>query len=200
MEPASKLEAMNASGAGHETTPCVSFTARERPSHASEWISDAPPGVFRNCVGGLTWNGRTANARVNTWVRFDRLCTKERAKKGESCLFPRARIAQPHRVARASARTAFRIPEGRAHLPSPGHLQPSARWPNAFHHRKIARRSASRAHPVANAESSRRIRAARRNRAPRPVSRLEPDRCATRLRDRRRAPIRLQHQEERTMR
>jgi hypothetical protein len=41
------------------------FTVKASPSQAIVSIVLTPPGAFRNCAGGFTWNGRTASTRVS---------------------------------------------------------------------------------------------------------------------------------------
>ncbi len=62
--PASNAVAYAASGFCTANTRGWPLTCTCAPSNASERIGLTPPTVLRNWLGGFTWNGRTASARV----------------------------------------------------------------------------------------------------------------------------------------
>jgi len=62
--PASKVDTKACDGNCLANTRARPSTDTVPPSMASAWIGLTPPRVLRNWLGGLTWNGRIASARV----------------------------------------------------------------------------------------------------------------------------------------
>ncbi len=64
--PLSKALTKAASGACAANTRGLPLTLTCEPATAICSIRLMPPTVLRNCDGGLTWNGRTASARLKS--------------------------------------------------------------------------------------------------------------------------------------
>jgi hypothetical protein len=88
--PASNDDTPAASGARSANTRRLPFTSKAAPSQAMSRIGLTPGGVLRNCIGGLTWNGRSASTSRSASGAFVRLVSSYWATRPDWLGVPRA--------------------------------------------------------------------------------------------------------------